>query len=227
MMNSNTTTTREATAWTYVGLGISLLAIPLIAFVFRQLFGPATAGVALARELAIIACAALLIWIIRSRERLSLASIDLVKLPAGRLAGWVLVTLVGCAVALVIGLLCVQAFGLRFGSAPGTVSVKLPMWVTFLVVVRAGIVEELFYRGYAINRLELLSGSRVVAVVIPLLIFATFHYTQGAGGVLISLLLGGVLTGIYLWKRNLLVVMLAHFLVDFIPNIVLPLISGE
>ena len=225
-MNS-AVTGREKTVWTYVGLGIALLAIPLIAFVFRQILGPTTAGVAVARELAIIACAALLIWIIRSPERLSLASIDLVPLPPSRFAGWTLVTLVGCVVALATGLVCVQLFGLRFGSAPGAVSVNLPMWVTVLVVLRAGIVEELFYRGYAINRLQALSGSKVVAVVVPLLIFATFHYTQGAGGVLISLLLGGVLTAIYLWKRNLLVVMLAHFLVDFIPNVVLPLISGE
>jgi membrane protease YdiL (CAAX protease family) len=224
---NNTVTSRATTGWTYAGLFTALLAVPLIAFGFRQLFGPATAGVAVMRELAIIACAALVVWIIRSRERLPLASINLVPLPPGRLALWTLVALIGCAVALVIGMLCVQFFDLRFGSAPGTVSVKLPMWVTVLVVLRAGIVEELFYRGYAINRLQALSGSKVVAVVVPLLIFAIFHYTQGAGGVLISLLMGAVLTAIYLWKRNLLIVMLAHFLVDFIPNVVLPLISGE
>ncbi len=226
-MTSNAVTTRETNAWVYVGLALALFAIPLLVFIFRQVFGPATAGVAIARELTIFAGAALLIWSLRSREQLSLAAIGLVALPAGRLAGWTLVTLVACVVALAIGLVCVQLFGLRFGSAPGTVSVELPMWVTVVVMLRAGFVEELFYRGYAITRLEALSGSKAVAVVVPLLIFAAFHYPQGAGGVLITFLMGAALTAIYLWKRNLLVIMLAHFLVDFIPNVVLPLITGE
>lgn len=33
--------------------------------------------------------------------------------------------------------------------------------------------------------------------------------------------LGGVLSGLYLWKRNLWVNMSVHFLVDFIPNVLL------
>ncbi|HMN44605.1 MAG TPA: CPBP family intramembrane metalloprotease [Povalibacter sp.] len=54
-----------------------------------------------------------------------------------------------------------------------------------------------------------------------------FHYGQGPGGVLIALLMGIALTSVYLWKRNVVAVMLAHFLVDFIPIIVLPLLSGD
>jgi membrane protease YdiL (CAAX protease family) len=226
-MNNSIPTAERTVPWTYVGLAIALFAMPLLAFVFRQAFGPATTEVALARELAMFSCAAILIWIVRSREGQSLASLGFVRLPAGRLVGWTLITLLGCAVALAVGLLCVQLLGLRFGSAPGAVTVKLPLWVTSLVVLRAGIVEELFYRGYAINRVQQLSGSKWIAVAVPLLIFAAFHYNQGPGGVLISFLLGAVLTAIYLWKRSLVVVMLAHFLVDFIPNVLLPLLSGE
>ncbi len=39
--------------------------------------------------------------------------------------------------------------------------------------------------------------------------------------------MGIALTSVYLWKRNVVAVMLAHFLVDFIPIIVLPLLSGD
>jgi membrane protease YdiL (CAAX protease family) len=226
-MNSNNMSERPASIWTWAGLFVALLAMPLVAFAFRQAYGPATASVALAREATMWLCAFILVWIYRSQEQQSFAALGLAKLSLGRLAGWTLIALLGCALALGLGLLCVQVFDLRFGSAPGTVSVKLPLWVTSLVMLRAGIVEELFYRGYAINRLQALTGSKALAVGVPLLIFASFHYTQGAGGVVISFLLGAVLTAIYLWKRSLVVVMLAHFLVDFIPNVVLPLLSSE
>jgi membrane protease YdiL (CAAX protease family) len=38
---------------------------------------------------------------------------------------------------------------------------KLPVWLVFIVVVRAGVVEELFYRGYAIERLQGLGFGRI------------------------------------------------------------------
>jgi membrane protease YdiL (CAAX protease family) len=46
-------------------------------------------------------------------------------------------------------------------------------------------------------------------------------------GVFLALVLGAILTGFYLWKRNLLAVIVAHFMVDFIPNILFPLLSGS
>jgi membrane protease YdiL (CAAX protease family) len=44
---------------------------------------------------------------------------------------------------------------------------------------------------------------------------------------LIALVLGGILTGFYLWKRNLVANIFAHFLIDFIPNVLLPLFAGS
>ncbi|HEY4367651.1 MAG TPA: type II CAAX endopeptidase family protein [Steroidobacteraceae bacterium] len=222
MNNDNKTTTLA----TWIGTAIALLAIPLIVSVFRAVFAPSSATT-VARELTMFAAAGLLIWVIRSRERQPLASVGLVPAAAGRVALWTLIGLIGCIVVLAIGLVAVHAFGLRFGSAPGAASTKYSLWVTLLVVIRAGIVEELFYRGYAIDRVTRLSGSRVLGIALPLIVFAGFHYTQGAGGVLIALLLGGVLSALYVWKRNLTVNVLVHFLIDFIPNVVLPLISPE
>lgn len=213
--------------WTWLGLTVALFAIPVLAWVFRLVFGTVPSGAVLLRELLIFSCALLVLWILTTGERLPLVSIGIEPLPMTRLAGWTLVTLVACILALAAGLLCVQMFDLRFGSAPATTSIEHPLWLIFLVVLRAGIVEEIFYRGYAIRRLRAVSGSRIISIVLPLLIFAGFHYTQGAGGVLVSLLLGGVLTAIYLWQRNLLIVMAAHFLVDFLPNVLIPLLAGE
>jgi membrane protease YdiL (CAAX protease family) len=37
---------------------------------------------------------------------------------------------------------------------------KLPVWLLVFIVFRAGVVEELFYRGYAIERIESLVLNR-------------------------------------------------------------------
>ena len=93
------------------------------------------------------------------------------------------------------------------------------------MILRAGIVEESFYRGYAIERLTALTGSRSIAVALPLVVFALFHYRQGAGGILAAFILGAILSGLYVWKRDLIANIVAHFLIDFIPNVLLPLID--
>ena len=99
--------------------------------------------------------------------------------------------------------------------------------VTTLVVMRAGIAEEIFYRGFAIERIEALTGSTFLAAVVPLVLFAAFHFSQGVAGVLISLFVGAAATGIYLWKRNLTILIAAHFTLDFVPNVLFPLFAGE
>jgi uncharacterized protein len=97
---------------------------------------------------------------------------------------------------------------------------KLPIWLVFLVVLRAGVVEELFYRGYAIERLQALGLNRYWAGVIPLLIFGFGHVTNGWANVVVALALGGVLTAVYLWRRDLIANMIGHFMIDLISVLV-------
>jgi len=103
----------------------------------------------------------------------------------------------------------------------------VPLGVSLLLYARAGIAEEVFYRGYAIERIEALTGSRAIAAAVPLVIFAGSHFSQGAAGIFITFVIGAIATAIYLWKRNLLILIIAHFMVDFIPNVLLPLIFGD
>ena len=95
------------------------------------------------------------------------------------------------------------------------------------MVVRAGVAEEIFYRGYAIERIQALTGNRWIAVSIPLVIFSIGHFRQGPGGILISFVAGGILTATFLWKKDLLANIIAHFLIDFIPNVLVPLLGGD
>ena len=56
---------------------------------------------------------------------------------------------------------------------------KLPLWLIVVIVFRAGFVEELFYRGFAIERLQSLGWPKAAAALVPLAIFAALHYTGG------------------------------------------------
>jgi uncharacterized protein len=100
-------------------------------------------------------------------------------------------------------------------------------FVTSLVVLRAGITEELFYRGYAIERLQSLFGRKWMAALVPLAVFSVAHYRQGLGGIVAALFLGAIFTAFYLRYRDLLANICAHFLGDFVLNVVLPLVSSN
>jgi membrane protease YdiL (CAAX protease family) len=74
-----------------------------------------------------------------------------------------------------------------YGRGPGSAEFnKIPVWLETLMVLRAGIVEELFFRG-AIERLEAIGCGRVLAAGIPLSIFAITHWTRGPANVIIAL----------------------------------------
>ena len=107
------------------------------------------------------------------------------------------------------------------GGETGEALAKFPLWLVVLIVLRAGVVEELFYRGYAIERLQLLGLNRYWAGVIPMLIFGFAHWTNGWANVVLALALGAVLTAFYLWRRDLVANMIGHFMIDLI-SILLP-----
>jgi membrane protease YdiL (CAAX protease family) len=91
----------------------------------------------------------------------------------------------------------------------------LPLWWRLILVVRGVVAEELFYRGYAIERLQEISRSRAVAGIFSCAVFTCAHIgTWGGGHLLIAGFAGIILTGLYLWRRNLWVNMIAHSLVD-------------
>lgn len=209
--------------WTFAGLALAMLGLPAVVAIYREVAPDPGAGGAVAiRELVILALVGLLIWIVRTRERLPLSSIGIGPVGLWRSLAWslllILLTVLGLAACL--GLFAVA--GVDYGQ--GNAALSTSMWAVALTVARAGIAEEVFYRGYAIERIEALTGNRWLAASIPLIAFAAFHYRQGWPGIFIAFVLGAILTGFYLWKRNLVANMFAHFLVDFIPNVALPLI---
>lgn len=209
-------------AWQMGGLAIALLGIPGVMFAYRFAVGDiSTIGQMLSREIAIFILLGALLWIIKRGERRPLSSIGLRRGGTGRSLLWGVAAfiLLGLGTAAALGLL--QVLGLSYGGDRAFVP---PLWLTALVVIRAGVVEEVFYRGYAMERIEALTGSRTIAALLPLIAFASFHYRHGVAGILVALILGAVLTGFYLWRRDLKANIAGHFLIDFVPNLLLPLL---
>jgi membrane protease YdiL (CAAX protease family) len=93
--------------------------------------------------------------------------------------------------------------------------IATPFWWRFISVVRAAVGEEVLFRGYAIERTQELTGSLKIASILSCAVFALEHVGPwGWGHLLIAGFGGAMLTLLYLWRRNLWVNIIAHFIVD-------------
>jgi uncharacterized protein len=183
---------------TWAGLAISLFAMVVIRQVFVFFVPEITFASAVLKEALIWLNALALIVIIRRGEHLPMRSIGLGTARWWKSILWGFVLAVVSAV--VVGAL---AYATSYGHGPGSAAFeKLPLWLITAIVFRAGVVEELFYRGYAIE-----------------------HWSGGAANILIAFVAALVLTGFYLWRRDLVANMIGHGLVDFFANVVPALFS--
>ncbi len=211
----------KASRATWAGLAISLFAMVAIRQVFVFFVPEATFTSAILKEALIWLNAVALIVIIRRGERLPLRSIGLGTARWWKSILWGFVIAIVSAV--VVGAL---AHLTTYGHGPGSAAFeKLPLWLITAIVFRARVVEELFYRGYAIERLQMIGLGRLWSIAIPLVIFSLGHWSGGAANILIAFAAGLILTGFYLWRRDLVANMIGHGLVDFVANVVPKLFS--
>jgi CAAX protease family protein len=209
----------------FFGLAIALLGAPAFIGIFRLLTGESRSNSqVVGRELGLFFLAALLLWIVKTQEQLPFTSIGAHVDRLGRSLGRGFALGVVLLVVTVGLYLLLPKVGLHIGDG-GRSAFQPSPWIVALVVLRAGVVEELFYRGFAIERLENLTGSTWMASLVPLVVFAAAHYRQGLGSMLAAAVLGGILTIFYLKFRDLVANMTAHFFVDFVLNVGLPLVS--
>src|SRR6266480_290691 len=206
---------------TWVGLFLSLLVMLLVRQAVSYFWPTLTFTAAIWKETLLWVSAITLLFIIRRGERLPLTSIGLGTSRWWKSILWGLVIAVASAAAGGV-LAALTGYGHGSGSAAFE---KLPLWLITLIVLRAGVVEELFYRSYAIERLQAVGLKPAWAAGIPLVIFALGHWTGGAANILIALVLGAILSAFYLWRRDLVANMIGHGTVDFIANVLPNLFS--
>ncbi len=170
---------------------------------------------ALIKEVGMWLVAVALLIIVRMGECLPLRSIGLGTARWWKSVLWGLLLGIVCLLV-AVGLVALTGYT---GGELGKAMEKLPVWLISLIVLRAGVVEELCYRGYAIERLHALGLPRGLAAGVPLLIFGVGHWTGGWANIVIALVLGGILALFFIWRRDLAANMIGHWLVDFVGNV--------
>ncbi|WP_051068806.1 CPBP family intramembrane glutamic endopeptidase [Cesiribacter andamanensis] len=121
----------------------------------------------------------------------------------------------------------VVKLGLEVSSDKAAVLAEMPVYMLFFLALRAGVTEEILYRAYPIERLLTLTGSRWIAALLPLTVFILAHMGWGLGHLVFVTIAGALLTAMYMWKRNLWINMIGHFLVDFITFMLIPLLLQQ
>ena len=89
-------------------------------------------------------------------------------------------------------------------------------WILLLSVFTAGVTEEILFRGYALERLQEVTGSKWISGLISLVFFVVVHATGWNIAHIIGVVLplGIIMNGLYFWQRNLLFVMIVHIAIN-------------
>lgn len=94
---------------------------------------------------------------------------------------------------------------------------KKAHWLIPVVCITAGVTEELLFRGYLMPRLEMLFNNSKLSIVVSSLLFGLMHFGYGTFAQIIGPFIIGLIFAIHYYKfRNIKIVMIVHFLWDFI-----------
>jgi uncharacterized protein len=168
----------------------------------------------LAFELIVWAWVAGMLLYVARVERRPLSSIGF-RAPGVR--DWIIAILAGILILALLALILLVVFpALHWSESSQQASIlALPYWLNVLIVVRAAVSEEILFRGYPMERLQEMTGSRAIAGVVTCAVFTFDHISfWGWHHILIAGTAGAALTVLYLWRRNVWVNMIAHFMVD-------------
>jgi membrane protease YdiL (CAAX protease family) len=117
----------------------------------------------------------------------------------------------------------IQAMGLQLSQEVAELFASQPIFVLMIIALRAAVVEEVLYRGYAFERINELTKSKWIAALVPVFIFMLAHLSWGIGHLVFIFFAGGLFMLLYISKRNLGLVMIAHLVTDIIAMLILPL----
>lgn len=200
------------------------LALVGLAFVFvvpqlgltRLLFDDTALGPRIGREIMWVCFAGIILFWVARVERLPLASIGLVR-PTWRTWTWGLAaTILVIATLMLCFALIIPMLGLKQNMAATGAIVQVPLWLLILTPLVAGITEEILYRGYAIERLAFLTGRPWLAGLLAGAAFMLAHLHWGAAQLIVVGFGTLIFVSLYLWRRDLPCVMIAHVLADLV-----------
>jgi uncharacterized protein len=194
-----------------IGLALACGGPPLVVILVKS---PSTAA-SLAAIGAIAAIVAAVLLIATQWEGLSLTAIGL------RPPGWK-----GFALGIAVAALFIAVIGPALMQMPGWFgwqgfdaglrqATAAPGWLLLLSILVVASAEEVLYRGYAIERLEALTGSAILACALSVALFALAHVPMwGWGASSTTLISGAIFAALYAWRRDLFPLVIAHVATD-------------
>lgn len=201
-----------------LALGVPTALVPtgILRATLTRLAAPDSIAYAGLRESFFWGLTALVLLVLTLGEKQKLSAIGLGRLTRATFV-WGAAALALIFVTQPLGGILMRAVG---GALPtGVINriASLPLWLVGLTVLRAGVCEEVLFRGYGIERLTALTGSRILGAVLPAFIFMLGHAeAYGAAYMLNILPVTTILVALYLWRRDLWSNIFAHFLTDAI-----------
>lgn len=172
----------------------------------------------IASEGAIWAFGAVVVCIAVFGERRTLASIGFTGFSV-----WTVVWGMGAAVVLLALSGAASFLTYKFIRASNHTPAQIEALVrgslayALFLALRGGVVEEVLYRGLAIEQITALTGSRGAAALIATLIFVIAHLVHFDLVQLIPIVIASAgFAALYLWRRNIWINIVAHTLIDAI-----------
>ena len=107
-------------------------------------------------------------------------------------------------------------------------AVQISGFIMLAGVITAGITEEILYRGYALERLLDWTGSKWISSIISLVFFTVLHISGWNMAHIVGVVipLGAAMIALYWWKRNLILVIIVHIVIN-LPLVFLAFSGGE
>jgi|SRR5215210_80689 len=204
---------------TAIGLAVALVGPFLVQFVVapRVLDLPISLSTAVMLGqglLWLLVCGVIAITVWWERKPLSSLGVRSISWPLALRAGGLGVVL-GLAVP-VLTLVMNQLMPPVQGGTVTSVTTGAPAALMLLIVLTAGVTEEVLFRAYPIERLARLTGSVWPGALLSLAAFVGIHMAGWNLGHVVGVVLpeGAIMTGLYLWRRNLLFVVITHVIID-------------
>lgn len=153
----------------------------------------------------------LLLVFVLGMERLPFASLGI------RMPGWpdIFIAIGAGVVSFIVGVAFYSLFqGPESDTQTQTDQIisTLPLFGRLHLIFNAAIVEEIFFRGFLIERLTTLTRRLWVGVLVSFALFVVSHISGSGVTMTLTMVTVGALTLVllYLWRRNLFVCILAH-----------------
>ena len=141
---------------------------------------------------------------------------------------WTWLTSLGCG--LLLACVCVvPTYAIAFFANEPTYEriIEWPVWLGSLsslywyswfafAIIANSIAEELVMRAFLIDRLQKLFGKTWIAILVPAMLFGSYHIYQGVTGLVCATLMGVVFGMHYARYRRLLPLVIAHTLCNFL-----------